>query len=264
MFLIQSVLVALLCVLGSVATPSYGFTLGWYVLSRPLIGGFLCGIIFGDVAQGIILGAVVQAAYLAVVTPGGSFPAELGFISYPAMGIALAAHMDPGTTVALAATIGVLGTFVLTLTMIINSYFTGMSDKAIEKGDTTGVVRTFLIYPQLVQLVTRGVPAFLAVYFGSQYIQQVIDMMPQFVVSGMMNLGGILPALGVALLLAQSMNKKSFLLFFMVGFISVVFIKMNMIAVVVFGATLAYLYYMINEAKAGKAVTLGPDEEEVL
>ena len=148
MLVLQSLLVALFCVLGSVCTPFYGFTGGWYILSRPLIGGFICGIIFGDVTSGILMGVAIQAAYLALVTPGGSFPAELGFISYPVIAVALYSKIDTSLAVALAATIGVLGTFVLTFTMSINSVFSAMSDRAIEKGDIKGVTRSFLIYPQ--------------------------------------------------------------------------------------------------------------------
>jgi PTS system mannose-specific IIC component len=185
MLVIQSILVALFCVLGSVCTPFYGFTLGWYVLSRPLIGGFICGIIFGDISQGILLGAAVQAAYLAVVTPGGSFSAELGFISYPAMAVALAAHMDTQVAIALAATIGVLGTFILNATLSVNSIFTGMSDRYIEQGDMKGVTKSFILYPQLLQLLMRGIPAFLAVYFGAHYVESFVNSLPYFVTAGL-------------------------------------------------------------------------------
>lgn len=246
MLLIQAALVGVLCWLGSVITPTVGFTAGWYVLSRPLIGGFLCGLIFGDVKQGIILGAAVQAAYLAVVTPGGSFPAELGFISYPAMGLALATKMDTGMAIALAASIGVLGTFILNFTLASFAVFNGMGDRAIARGDESGFIRAHLLYPQIFQFLVRAVPTFLAIYYGAQYVEGLIASLPQFIVSGLMALGGLLPAVGVATLLYQSVREKYYVLFFLFGFVAIVGMHLSIIQLTVVAAVFAFLYFKIS------------------
>jgi PTS system mannose-specific IIC component len=253
MLAFQAALVGLFCWLGSVCTPFMGFTLGWYTLSRPLIGGLICGLIFGDVQKGILLGAAVQAAYLAVVTPGGAFPAELGFISYPAMGLALAAKMDTGMAIALAASIGVLGTFVLNFTLASNSIFNGMGDKALENGDQPAFVRAHLIYPQVFQFLVRAVPSFLAIYFGAQYIEGFINSLPAFVITGLLALGGLLPAVGIATLLYQSVREKSFVLFFLFGFVGVVGLKLSIIQLTIVAAVLAYMYFMGSKGSKAKA-----------
>jgi PTS system mannose-specific IIC component len=221
------------------------------VLSRPLIGGFICGIIFGDVQKGILLGAAVQAAYLAVVTPGGAFPAELGFISYPAMGLALAAKMDTGMAIALAASIGVLGTFVLNFTLASFAVFNGMGDKALEKEDEAGFKRAHLLYPQVFNFIVRAVPSFLAIYFGAQYVEGFINSLPEFVITGLLALGGLLPAVGIATLLYQSVREKSYVLFFLFGFVAVVGLKLSIIQLTIVAAVLAYMYFI--GTKSGKA-----------
>jgi mannose PTS system EIIC component len=246
MLLIQAALVGVFCWLGSVIAPTMGFTVGWYILSRPLIGGFICGIIFGDVKQGILLGIAVQAAYLAVVTPGGAFPAELGFISYPAMGLALATKMEPGMAIALAASIGVLGTFILNFTLASFSIFNGMGDKAIEKGDEPEFIRAHLLYPQIFQFLVRAVPSFLAVYFGAQYVQAFISSLPAFAITGLLALGGLLPAVGIATLLYQSVREKFYILFFLLGFVAIVGMKMSIIQVTILAAVFAFMYFKIS------------------
>ena len=259
MFFIQCALVGLFCWFGSVIAPTMGFALGWYVLSRPLIGGFVCGLIFGDVQKGIIIGAAVQAAYIAVVTPGGAFPAELGFISYPAMGLALAAKMDIGTAIALSASIGVLGTFILNLTLASFSIFNGMGDRAIAKGDQGSFIRAHLLWPQVFQFIVRAIPAFLAVYFGAQYVKGIIDSLPAWVTTGLLALGGLIPAVGIATLLFQSVRENFYVLFFLLGFVAIVAMKMNIIELTILAAVFAYLFYKIS-ANVGKPST----EEEVL
>lgn len=257
MFFIQCALVALFCWIGSVCTPTMGFTLGWYVLSRPLIGGFVCGLIFGDVQKGVIIGAAVQAAYLAVVTPGGAFPAELGFISYPAIGLALAAKVDTGTAIALAASIGILGTFILNFTLASNSIFNGMGDRAIAKGNQGGFIRAHLLWPQVLQFLVRAIPSFLAVYFGAQYVKTFIDSMPVWVTTGLLALGGLIPAVGIATLLYQSVRENFYVLFFLLGFVAITAMKMNIIELTILAGVFAYLFYKIS-ANGGKS---SPDKE---
>lgn len=84
MLFLQAVLISLLCYLGALGTPwLMGLTGGWYTISRPLVSGFLIGLILGDVTQGIIIGVAIQAVYIAMVTPGGQMPADLNFVAYP-------------------------------------------------------------------------------------------------------------------------------------------------------------------------------------
>ena len=53
MFVIQCIIISLLCavsgnafpLLGNLKRPLSGNSLGWYTLGRPLIGGTICGII---------------------------------------------------------------------------------------------------------------------------------------------------------------------------------------------------------------------------
>lgn len=252
--IIQAILVSIFCYLGSVCTPSYGYTFGWYVLSRPLVGGLVCGLIFGDVTHGILIGVAVQAVYLALVTPGGSFPAELGFVSYPAIAIALASGTDVRIAVTLATTIGVLGTFILNSTLAVNSIFNNMADKAIEKGDYKGIVRAHFLWPQIFQFVIRFIPSFIAVFFGAQYVKVFMAILPPWVITGLMSLGGILPAVGIAILLKQSVRDKSLVAFFLLGFVSIVFMKLNIIAVTILGAVLAIMTYRASSNNSNEEV----------
>ena len=49
-----------------------GSSIGNYTLGRPLIGGFICGLILGDMTTGILVGCAMQVIYIALVTPGGT------------------------------------------------------------------------------------------------------------------------------------------------------------------------------------------------
>lgn len=65
--LFQAIMIGILSYLGSLSCPwVLGTTGGWYVLSRPLVSGFLIGLIMGDVQTGIIVGVAVQVVYIAL------------------------------------------------------------------------------------------------------------------------------------------------------------------------------------------------------
>lgn len=271
MTVIQCLLIAFFCVISSNEFPLYSSQFGWYVLGRPLIGGFICGIILGDINTGITLGVAVQLVYLALVTPGGSIPVDLAFVSYPAMAIAIANHMNSGSTVALAATIGILGTFIFQLNLTLDSFFHKGQDEAIEKADYKKFNRYIWLYPQLTKFITRGSTSFIAVYFGARYVNEFLKILPVFIQNGLLTLGNVLPAVGIATLLLQSVRKNSFILFFLVGFVGIVFMKLNILGLTIFGGTLAFLYYMAsknNEAETKNEPDTKSDDhsfkEEVL
>lgn len=261
----QCLLISLFCVISGNEFPFYDSQFGWYVLGRPLVGGLICGLILGDVTTGIKLGVAVQLVYLAVVTPGGSVPVDLSFVSYPAMAIAIANKMNGGSAVALASTVGILGTFILQLNGTLGAFFHKGQDAAIEQADYSKYNRYFLIYPQLAKIIIRGIPCFLAVYFGASYVNTFLQNMPPFIQNGLLSLGGVLPSVGIATLLLQSVQKKSFILFFLVGFVSIVFMKLNILGLTVFGGALAFLYYMASQNdKNNSSNDAQNPEEEVL
>ena len=235
-------------------------------MGRPLIGGFICGIILGDITTGINLGVAVQLVYLALVTPGGSIPIDLAFVSYPAMAIAISNHMNGGSAVALAATVGVLGTFIFQLNSILGSLFHKGQDEAIKKANYKKLNRYIWLYPQLTKFITRGSLSFMAAYFGAKYVNEFLKILPAFVQNGLLILGSVLPAVGIATLLLQSVRKKSFILFFLVGFVGIVFMKLNILGLTIFGGALAFLYYMASQNGSEKKSNSDDDdfEEETL
>jgi len=262
--IIEASLIGLLCYLGALSSPwLFGLPGGWYLISRPLVSGMLVGLILGDVKTGIIIGVAVQAVYIAMVTPGGSMPADLNFVAYPAIALGILSGKGPEVAVALAATIGIAGTILFNAMMVLNSYWNHRADVALEKGDERGIYFNSAIGPQAMNFVLRFVPTFIAVYFGAQYISGFMDSLPKIVLSTMNVLGGILPAVGIAILLKQIIKNYTMLIYFLVGFICIVFLKLNMVALVIVGSLLALIHYNYKpEAPQAVAARKVDDDED--
>ncbi|MDK1728461.1 PTS mannose/fructose/sorbose/N-acetylgalactosamine transporter subunit IIC [Dellaglioa algida] len=269
MLLIQAVLISLLCYLGALSTPwAFGIIGGWYTLSRPLVSGFLIGLILGDVSQGIVIGIAVQAVYIAMVTPGGQMPADLNYVAYPAIALAILSNASTGVAVTLATTIGVIGTIAFNLFQVSNSYWNHRAAKAIEAGDEKSFHFNTIWGPQFFNFLFRFVPSFLVIYFGAGFAKTMLNDMPKYLLDVMTFLGGALPALGIVMLLTVVIKKNYMWVFFLFGFVGVVFMKLNMIALAMVAAMIAVIYYFAisNDGNDTKSQTstqgVNEDEEE--
>jgi PTS system mannose-specific IIC component len=86
------------------------------------------------------------------------------------------------------------------------------------------------------------------------------------VIRTMTVVGGILPAVGIAILLKQIIKQNSMLIYFLVGFVGIVFLKLNMVGLVMIGALLALIHYSYKpepkQAVAARGAVPADDEDE--
>ena len=90
-------------------------------------------------------------------------------------------------------------------------------DKLAEKGNWKGIRRLQLLGGPSVVVLVRCIPVFVIAYFGSEYIQILIDSLPTWAMNGLSATGKLLPALGMSMLM-KFMWKKELAIFFVLGF----------------------------------------------
>lgn len=262
MLIFKAILISILCYLGAFQCPWLYYQGGWYTLSRPLVASLFVGLILGDVKTAILVGVAIQAVYIALITPGGTMAYDLNFVSFPAMALGVMtvkAGGDIQVAVSIAATIGILGSIIHNFTMVFMSYFNHKAEQAVERGDVKGLRFHQMVSSQIALFLVRFVPSFLAIYFGASVVKPFIDNTPQVILNIFTVLGGVLPAVGIAVLLKQIVKDKMILVYFLVGFVCVVFLKLNLIAVTMIGLLLAYLTFSF---KPSTIVNTVKDEEE--
>ncbi|MGO2083074.1 PTS mannose/fructose/sorbose/N-acetylgalactosamine transporter subunit IIC [Vagococcus sp.] len=261
--LVQAIIISIIGYLGALSTPwLFGLTGGWYTISRPLVSGMIVGLILGDMKQGILIGVAIQTVYIAMVTPGGQMPADLNFVAYPAIALAMLTNASTEVSVTLATTIGVLGTIVFNLYQVSNSFWNHRAIAAIEAEDYKKFRFNAIFGPQLVNFLTRFIPSFLVIYFGSSFAKEMLESMPQYIIDVMGYLGGALPAIGIAMLLTAVVKEKSLFLFFLFGFVCIVFLELNMIALTIVAGVIAYLFYIGTSKKTVVVSGNTEDDEE--
>ncbi|MBO0469443.1 PTS sugar transporter subunit IIC [Enterococcus sp. DIV0242_7C1] len=244
--LLPALLTGIFCYLGAIETPwLFGMTGGFYIVGRPLVAGLLVGIAFGDVQAGILCGLAVQAVFIANLTTGGATNSEITYAAYGGIGLALATTKDPAVAVTLAILIGqTFGLIFYNSRMAAYSFWNTRAQTAAEKNDDRGIVLNHVVYPQITTFLLRAVPVFLAIFLGKGLVNWLLSNVPQVVTDIISVLGGVLPALGIAMLMSIVVKEKAHLIFFFAGFVLMAFAGLNMIALVFIAALVAYIVFL--------------------
>ncbi len=249
MTLLQALLIALIGYLGSIyGTFLFGTIGGWNMVGRPIVAGAIIGFILGDVRGGILIGAAIQALYVGLVTPGLSVPGDVNFASYIGIPLALVAGATPEYAVGISVPLSLLGVVAIYSVASFNTVFVHLQEKWIDEGKLIQATR-IPIYSNISQFVVRFFPIFLACYFGSGLVANLVAMIPPQLGDIFQVLGGILPAVGFGLLIKYTLKLNRELLFVLIGFIMVSVLKMPIIPITVIAAFVAYIDYLCRANK---------------
>ena len=175
---------------------------GFFGLYRPLVAGFIVGIIFGDPAKGAEIGAAINLLYIGFISAGGSIPADPSVAGWVGTALAMAGGLSAEAAISLGVAIGLLGTIIFFTRMSVDAVFAHWADARAEKGDIAGVARMNWLPPQIFLFIISFFPAFLAVYLGSSVVSDGIAWLntnAPWVLKGFEIAGFLLPAIGIAL-----------------------------------------------------------------
>ena len=207
------------------------FVLGvnWWTVMRPLVSGFLAGVILGDPVKGAMVGAQINILYLGFIGAGGALPGDICLAGVVGTTIAITGNLPVETAMALAVPVGLLGTIIWVVKMTVNTAWVRVAEKMSAKGDTRYYWIPNIVLPQLLLFLMSFIPCFLMVYFGTDYLKSAIQFLGENIVGVLTTIGGMLPAVGIALTL-KSIFKGESVVFFFFGFLLVQYFGLDMIS----------------------------------
>jgi len=219
------------------------FGLAFFTLYRPLVAGFLVGLILGDPAQGTLIGAAINVPYLGFISAGGNLPADASLAGWIGTTVALASGLDPTKAVAIAFGLGLLGTIIFYGRMAVDSVFAHWADARAEKADIGGVAFMNLVPGQAFLFVVSFVPVFWLALNGPTAVQDALNALPIWTVNGLVIAGGVLPAIGIALNM-RFIFRGSAIPYFFIGYILMTLThnSISLVVVAALGLALAYLH----------------------
>lgn len=207
----------------------------------PLLIGFVAGIIMNDVKTGLVVGATLQLMVLGVGTYGGTSMPD--FMTGAIVGTAYAVMTGKGVdfAIGLAVPVGLLMVQLDVLARFLNVFLLHRVDHFIKLNDTKQTARN-VVYGVFPWGLSRAIPVFIMLIVGEKFIRQVLAVTPQWLTTGLKVSGGILPIVGIAILL-RYLPTKRFITFLIVGFIAAAYLKIPMLGVALLGFAMAIFYY---------------------
>lgn len=212
--------------------------IGFTMLNRPIVIGPLVGLFLGDMQTGVIIGASLEAVFMGVVNIGGASAAEPGIAT--AVGTAFAIMLGKGSEVALtlALPIGILGLQIKTVLYI---FIVGMFAKRFDQLAAEGKERQIVLLHYglwTVNWALYSLVAFLGILFGSDAVSALLEAIPDVVMNGLTVCGGLLPAVGMAMLMKMLWDQKICMYYFL-GFVLAAYLNLPLIALAVLGVIIA-------------------------
>ena len=254
-----------------------GQAVGNYTIGRPLVGGLVCGLVLGDLTLGIACGVAMQLVYIALVTPGGTVSADVRAISYIGIPLAMVAissrGMNPlGTSAAnLAKSVGTLvgtvGTVLYYAVATMNLVWQSFGWKDVEKGRLQKLYGVNFGWPWVSHLIFSFVPTMLLTHFGASAVTALRNALPMdgIPMKTLFTVGGMLPCVGIAILLRQIVNKPMDFVPFLVGFTFCASLKLNLVSVTIVSLLFAAIMYEVQMAESKKVVvsaSAGDDDDD--
>ena len=239
--LFQAILMGLLYYLTNNAIP-WVTGLGSVSIRQPVVAGTIVGIILGDPIQGCIIGATINTLYIGFMNVGGTLPADAGIGGIVGTALALSTGQSAEVAISIAVPLGIMGTLIWTLRQTVNIYFVHQMDKYAKVGDTKKMGFWQCWPAQIFACLVTAVPVTLLIYFGAPAVQGIIDMLTGTPLHILSTIGGLLPVIGIAMLIQMLNTRKGVLLFFVLGFFLETYSGLAMLVVAIFAGVFAYVY----------------------
>lgn len=238
----------------------WGDWYGSFGFNRPLVAGTITGILLGDIRSGIMIGASLELVYLGSISLGGVMPQDfgLGSVFGTAFGIILASKIS--VAIALSIPLSMLGTLVYQIFKVWTTALVPRFESHLKNHNINAFNRLWQIQ-RGAYLLMWFILGFVGIAAGTTAIKNLVDAIPSQIMSGLTVAAGMLPAVGIALLMITLWNKELAPWFFL-GFGVVAFFKGTMIEVAFIGICIAALVAISEINKQKNRVVMPTDNED--
>ena len=140
------------------------------------------------------------------------------------------------------------------------SGFMHKADKFAEEGNDRGIANINYLC-LFILFMFYFILTFIPIYFGAEVSQVIVDSLPKWILKGLGIAGGLMPAVGFAMLL-KTMFRKDLLIFLITGFVFVTFLKLPIIALATLGICFVIYDYRITKNQHAVPVTAAGEEDD--
>lgn len=212
---------------------------------RPIFVGPIIGLVLGDITTGVLIGASLEVIYLGVVNVGGAQSTDTLYATCMAVALAIMTGISQEAAITLGIALGYIGLVMLQVTRIFFAFMCPILDRIAEEGNSRKYSIAYIGHI-VVGYGFGAITIFVALAAGADATQKFIDSLHPAIMGGLQVAAGLLPALGLGILLNMLWDNKKAIYFFL-GFILVVYLAVPTIALAVIGVFLMLVDIQRNQ-----------------
>lgn len=220
---------------------------------QPLVACTLIGLVSGHLQEGIILGGSLQMIALGWANVGAAVAPDAALASV-ASAIIMVLGLEGGatdastaitTSIAVAIPLSVAGLFLTMVCRTLTIPIVHFMDGAAEKGNFRAI-EMWQIIAILLQGVRIAIPAAALCFVPAAVVTDALNQMPDWLSGGMAVGGGMVAAVGYAMVINMMSTKETWP-FFALGFVLAAIGQLTLIALGAIGVALALVYLGLKE-----------------
>lgn len=229
---------------------------GQILTNMSVTPAWFVGLALGDPVTGLAVGAIVQLMSLGVAAMGGASVPD-----YPTAAIvAITSGQEASVGVAAGIAVGMLGLQLDVIAKTANGFLGRTSQRFAEEGKYSQMKSVLFLGPVFYGL-TAAIPTFAVLLFGADAVNAFLSVMPSWFTTGLSIAAGILPVVGLAMLLSF-MPMKKFIAYAIVGFVLAAYLQISILPIALLGAAAAIEYYKSHSNPSVNALDAGGLEDE--
>lgn len=219
---------------------------------QPLVACTLIGLVTGNLTAGIVLGGTLQMIALGWANIGAAVAPDAALASVASAIILVSGGQGVDgvpSAIAIAIPLAIAGLF---LTMIVRTLavpVVHLMDSAAETGNFRRI-ELLHIMAVFMQGIRIAIPAGALLFIPPEAVRGFLESMPAWLTEGMAIGGGMVVAVGYALVI-NMMATKEVWPFFIIGFVVAAISELTLIALGAIGVALALIY--LNLSKMGSS-----------
>ena len=203
--------------------------------------GLLAGIIMGDIPTAMQIGGTFQLMSLGVAALGGSSVPDYALATVVGVFLAARSEADVGTAIAVGLPVGILAINLDVLTHTLNSFIADKSKQYLREGKfalsrNINWISVFFVGMQ------AFIPMIILVTLGPTAVNAIVDSVPEWFTNGLNIAGGMLPVVGVVMLM-RYMPTKKYIWAVLIGFVFTAYLQLPILGISALGLCAALLTY---------------------
>lgn len=214
-----------------------------FQLHQPIITGALIGLITGDLTTGLILGGSLQLIVLGWMNIGAAQAPDAAIAGVVSAILVLAKGASNSEGIAIAIPLAIAGQV---LTIFVRTIAVGLghyADRQAAEGNIRGI-ELANIGGLFLQGLRVAIPAGLVLAVPAETVTDAINLIPDWITGGLAVGGGMIVAVGYAMVINMMASKTTWPFFF-IGFALAAVTELNLIATGIIGLALAVIYVQI-------------------